>query len=643
MDGNPLGEGFIYDDAWYFNEGVAAVEIGGEYGLIDTSGAYIIEPGAPGWNGIDFDAIRPVYEGLAGVDWAGREEHGIINKSGELVAIFNIGSIDMMQEYSEGLAPARQRFEGAAKWGFVNRYGETAVPMRYDQVYPFEGGLAQVGLNGKFGLVDGRGDAVVPAVYDEIGDFHDGAAYVAKNGKAGFVKSSGKMICDTVYEYAVDFSDGLAGVCYEGLWGTIDLGGAQVAGHIFEGIKSYSCGLAPAKFDGKWGYIDTGGFFVIPPAFDDAAPFSEGRAAVLDNGRRYFIRMPAGPGTGNAVGAGLIGRAVDENGAAAARAAVRFYEAADVMMYKPLNSVYTDENGMYRAFLPEGAYKAVISAEGHEKSTLYLDNIDIINGNSENYAPQAVLPKSGRAGAEGVARVNIADAFTGDGIEGVEVRFRRGLDNTGGAWVRGADGGIVSTNTDRGGRFSVRLPYGAYTAEASMPGYVTAHVNFSVSELSGSGGIATKAMTRELAPGEIRVVLEWGAEPQDLDAHLVGPAPGGGKAHVYFPDSGGAGDAALSSTCATGNGFETLTIYARPNSEYSYSVFDRTNGEYSASYGLPMSGARVSVYRNAGREAVYDVPAGQPGSLWNVFRLENGGLTAVNDVTARFDLSFYTY
>ncbi|MDR1135453.1 MAG: WG repeat-containing protein [Clostridiales Family XIII bacterium] len=637
MDGNPIGEGFIYDDVWYFNEGVAAVETDGGYGLIDRFGEFIIEPGEAGRNGISFDAVRPIHEGLAGVSWNQQRERGIINKYGELAAIFDMESIELIEEYNEGFASVRQDYGGAPKWGFINRYGETVVPIRYDYVSPFSSGLAKVGTDGKYGLIDGKGELVAPIVYDEIGEFYEGAAYIIKNGKIGFIKSNGKLICDTIYESAANFSGGAAAVCYNGMWGAIDLNGVQTIGYVFDELKRFSCGAAPARLDDKWGYIDVGGYFIVPPIFDDASELSERIGAVIENGQCRLIR-------GIHENAYVVGRVADEDNTPAARAAVKFYDVSDLMMYEPLCSAYTDENGIYRLWAPEGEYKIVVSAEGYERSTLY-ENIEIINGNIDIFAAPVILVEAVRADAEGVAKVNIADAFTGDGIEGAAVRFRKGLDNTVGAWVRGADSGVISVNTDIGGRFSVRLPHGAYTAEVSMPGYVTAHVNFTVSDSSGNREIATRAMTKELPPGEIRVILEWGAKPKDLDAHLLSSAPGSTeKVHIYYPAvGGGADDAALENDCSEGNGFETMTIYMRQRGAYEYCVFDHTNGENYASAEMSAAIARVSVYRDAVRAAVYDVPVDCTGNLWNVFRVDDGEIAPVNEVTAGLDLAFYTY
>jgi hypothetical protein len=55
------------------------------------------------------------------------------------------------------------------------------------------------------------------------------------------------------------------------------------------------------------------------------------------------------------------------------------------------------------------------------------------------------------------------------------------------------------------------------------------------------------------------------------------------------------------------------------------------------------SGARVSVYRGNACIAVFDIPAGKSGNLWEVFQIDGDKIMPINNVTAHHDVSFYVY
>ena len=89
-----------YDDAWYFSEGVAAVERDCMWGYIDTAGNTVVP--------FRFDFARPFIEGLA-------------------------------------------RVEIANKWGYIDHAGNEVVPIIYDYVGDVRDGLAIVEFDEKYG------------------------------------------------------------------------------------------------------------------------------------------------------------------------------------------------------------------------------------------------------------------------------------------------------------------------------------------------------------------------------------------------------------------------------------------------------------------------------------------------------------
>ncbi|MDY4882670.1 MAG: WG repeat-containing protein, partial [Muribaculaceae bacterium] len=92
-----------YDDAWYFSEGVAAVERDCMWGYIDTAGNEVI----------------PCKYNAA-------------------------------EAFSEGLAEALRN----DKWGYIDRIGKEVIPFIFDCTSEFENGKADVNLDGKPGTID---------------------------------------------------------------------------------------------------------------------------------------------------------------------------------------------------------------------------------------------------------------------------------------------------------------------------------------------------------------------------------------------------------------------------------------------------------------------------------------------------------
>ena len=117
----------------------------------------------------------------------------------------------------------------------------------------------------------------------------------------------------------------------------------------------------------------------------------------------------------------------------------------------------------------------------------------------------------------------------------------------------------------------------------------------------------------------MRIVLNWGANPHDLDSHVVYPGN-----HVYFSAKKGA-DANLDVDNTTGFGPETITLTRKHAGErYVYAVHDFTDGNNPQTDHLGSSGAKVFVYVGQTLVKTYYVPAGV-GNLWTVFAVTENG------------------
>lgn len=227
-----------------------------------------------------------------------------------------------------------------------------------------------------------------------------------------------------------------------------------------------------------------------------------------------------------------------------------------------------------------------------------------------------IIPKPGAAGA-GSLQVTVVDALTGDIIAGATVTLN-GLSAT-------TDSLGIATISD--------TPTGTFTLTISKPGYITYQQEITL-EVGPNNVIVS--LSPQLAAGQIRIVMTWGENPDDLDSHLTGPDASGGRFHIYFADKNPVGAGAnLDIDDTTSFGPETITINELHSGTYKYYVHDYTNQSNSASLALAQSGARVNVYRETGLVASFSVPSGA-GTIWYVFDLNGatGTITPVNMMTS---------
>lgn len=136
-----------------------------------------------------------------------------------------------------------------------------------------------------------------------------------------------------------------------------------------------------------------------------------------------------------------------------------------------------------------------------------------------------------------------------------------------------------------------------------------------------------KGMTYALSPvmknlDGLRIVLNWGADPQDLDSHIAFP-----HNHIYFEHKQGNAnaDAYLDVDNILGFGPETVTITRKHAGEsYVYAVHDYTDRLNPRSDNLAHSHAKVLVYIGQSLVRSYYVP-NRVGNLWTVFRITPEG------------------
>jgi hypothetical protein len=292
----------------------------------------------------------------------------------------------------------------------------------------------------------------------------------------------------------------------------------------------------------------------------------------------------------------------------------------------------TGPDGTYAVSAAPGSYVVDFSKEG------YLDlryfGVTVRDGETTYLEPVLQVDQS-HAGIGNISG-RALNALSGGGVPGLTLQIRAGMGALEGAVV-------ASSITGDGGAFAfIGLEAGAYTAEVSGAGYLTAHFT-----LVCIGGQATSDQNVTITPvlplGETRIVLTWGEAPRDLDSHTTGPLPDGSRFHMYYPyaeaNSGSPwpGLVTLDLDDTTSYGPETTTLYEQLPGVYRFSVHDYTSRGSSDSTALSLSSAQVRVYRSEGLVAVFNVPSEVGGTLWSVFELDGNRITPVNTLSYQSD------
>jgi len=126
----------------------------------------------------------------------------------------------------------------------------------------------------------------------------------------------------------------------------------------------------------------------------------------------------------------------------------------------------------------------------------------------------------------------------------------------------------------------------------------------------------------------LRIVLDWGRSPKDLDAHFEKS----GQYHVSYRNMKVAQDGVcrLDRDDTQGFGPETITAeIIESDATYEYRVHDYTNQANENSRHLSGSGATVKVYGNGQLLRHFTVPADKRGNVWKVFEIRNGEIIPI--------------
>lgn len=290
----------------------------GYQGIIDRSGAYVVEPR---YRYIKFMENSP----LVGVAMNNSEDWAVINpKDGnKILGVFSeIGSpawarrcdlIGVTPEWNNNILLPVCNDD---KWGVMDEKGKITIPLIYDRIYLHNNGMCENDFigdyvvaraeayyddedpfdfyeKGKCGLLTKEGDVVLDFIYDELYYFSDDCIVIGceKRGglKYGVITLAQEVVIPCQYD-DIYVGDGVISVKKGLWWGWADMNGKMLVKprfYVKEGNLEFSEGLARVNdpYNEKQGFVNKTGELVIPCVLSPSAKISK-----FANGLAYYIK-----------------------------------------------------------------------------------------------------------------------------------------------------------------------------------------------------------------------------------------------------------------------------------------------------------------------------------------------------------------
>lgn len=277
-----------FDYAKSFSEGIAVVRIGInpntdliKYGFINKKGE-ILWPSKNNEDeiieGYNYDYAESFSDGLALVRKNGKT--GYIDKNGDVVIDFKFSDAS---SFSNDIAAVV--IDG--KRGYINKRGEFVIKPQYLEAQSFNDGLARVYVDLKSftfdlpkgfskncacGYIDINGKFIIKPSYIDGTDYKNGVAIASRDDTVDLIDDKGRVIsqisCIKYKEFSEDFAPVQTVVDNSSSlkWGYIDKSGKLVIKPQFDGAELFEGGLARVRVGDKYGYINKNGQYVWKPS-----------------------------------------------------------------------------------------------------------------------------------------------------------------------------------------------------------------------------------------------------------------------------------------------------------------------------------------------------------------------------------------
>ena len=209
----------------------------------------------------------------------------------------------------------------------------------------------------------------------------------------------------------------------------------------------------------------------------------------------------------------------------------------------------------------------------------------------------------------------VKSGSTGGALSQAMLKLRKGSNNKTGAV-------IYTTMAKADGSYELySYEPGQYTLEIIKSGYIT---SYELIEIKNTLAAKNLAIMPVVTDTNYRFKLTWGAQPNDLDLHVVKP---GGEEIYYGYKKSSDNNVVLDVDMRNSFGPETISINKQENGVYKVFVYN-----YSGAPSITVSSAKLEVYKGNELIKTFVVPASGSGVIWNVFELEGGNIRELNRI-----------
>ena len=327
------------------------------------------------------------------------------------------------------------------------------------------------------------------------------------------------------------------------------------------------------------------------------------------------------PYTGNVTVSGIVHTF---GGQAIANAVVQFDSGSTITGTSTIADT-SNTAGQWQVTVPPGRYTYVVTAATYPTAIV---TVNVPSGQATFSVGTTVLATQTINGI-------INDAQNGLPVANATVRFFSGSSND----TTGYRFPDLTTNGQ--GAWSGPFTLGTYVCAVYAANRVPLVTNVPVTDTTATQ--LTITVTQPVPTGQMRIVLNWGLEPFDLDSHLTGDSTsvvGRPRYHVYYGNTvvqSANGDtiAYLDTDDQYSFGPETITIFRFFPGTLRYKIHDYSNRIGTGShYMSDSSAATVRVYTSAGLVREDHILRGIAGNQWYVYDINgtNQQLTFINTI-----------
>ncbi len=216
---------------------------------------------------------------------------------------------------------------------------------------------------------------------------------------------------------------------------------------------------------------------------------------------------------------------------------------------------------------------------------------------------------------EGELTLRFADALTGKPIKGGKVSIK-----SIGDFESDFEGRVFFATDEINKKFLVTFSHKDYI-----------DTEFEIEVMAGTIIRNRYSISPKMPLGYLRVVLDWGESPRDLDAHLLKT----NGYHISYRNMMVSADgvAKLDRDDLDGQGPETITATSiDKNGEYLFFVHDYSNQNSPSGTKLSNSTASVKVYGDNRLLQIFNISPDKAGVVWKVFKIVNGMIVPVGEM-----------